>query len=401
MWTWWNLPSTLGEVVVALMNTSACTFESAPVSTIIEKYLIETMLHLVGFQWGEWQMTTGSSNANMIALMISRNLYGEKVKKTGIYNQKKLIVFVNEESHYSFDKAVNILWLGSDNLVKIPVNSNGSMNIQILEEKMKEYSKYDTSFFVAATAGTTVRWAYDNIEDILELKKNYDFWFHVDGAWGWVVFLNDTLKEKYISGIEKVDSFTFDFHKMPGVSLICNLLLINNRNWILEKSCSADNTDYIFKKEKQESDQEDLLDLWVKSLQCGRRVDSLKLFLDWKYFGKKWFSKKIERYHELSKYAEKYIIESEQLEFAYDRNSFNICFVFKGSKWIEQWEQNKLNKNIRDELYKRSLSLVWSATIGWKYFLRLLICNENLWEADLDVFFENVVSVWKDITYSS
>jgi hypothetical protein len=35
------------------MNTSACTFESAPVSTIIEKYLIQTMLELVGFDRGE------------------------------------------------------------------------------------------------------------------------------------------------------------------------------------------------------------------------------------------------------------------------------------------------------------------------------------------------------------
>jgi glutamate/tyrosine decarboxylase-like PLP-dependent enzyme len=360
--------------------------------------LIQTMLELVGFDRGEWQMTTGSSNANMIAMMIARNLYGENVKQKWNYNQKKLIVFVNEESHYSFDKAVNILWIGSDQLVKIPVHTNWEMNVKKLEDKMKEYWEQWASFFVAATAGTTVRWAYDNIENILKLKEKHDFWCHVDGAWGWVVFLSDSLRQKYIKGIEKVDSFTFDFHKMPWVSLICNMLLVNNRKWILQQSCSTSNTDYIFKYDSVEWECQEPLDFWVKSLQCGRRVDSLKLFLDWKYYGKQWFAKKIERYYKLCWYAEKYIENSDELELAYERNSFNICFIFKAPGWIQQ---NKLNKSIRDELYKRSLSLVWSATIGWKYFLRLLICNENLSETDLNDFFENVVSVWKDISVSS
>jgi sulfinoalanine decarboxylase len=31
MWSGANAPSILGEVIVALSNTSACTFESAPV----------------------------------------------------------------------------------------------------------------------------------------------------------------------------------------------------------------------------------------------------------------------------------------------------------------------------------------------------------------------------------
>ena len=69
MWAGANLPSVIGEIIAAISNTSACTYESAPVSTLLEKYLIGKMLEIVGFDRGEGQMTTGSSNGNMIAML--------------------------------------------------------------------------------------------------------------------------------------------------------------------------------------------------------------------------------------------------------------------------------------------------------------------------------------------
>ena len=67
MWSEANLPSVLGEMAAALTNTSACTFETAPVSTLMEQRLIREMLDLIGFPHGAGQMTTGSSNANLVA----------------------------------------------------------------------------------------------------------------------------------------------------------------------------------------------------------------------------------------------------------------------------------------------------------------------------------------------
>jgi hypothetical protein len=73
MWTGANLPAIVGEIIAAISNTSACTYESAPVSTLMEKYMLDQMLDLAGFSEGVGQMTTGSSNANMIAMLAARN----------------------------------------------------------------------------------------------------------------------------------------------------------------------------------------------------------------------------------------------------------------------------------------------------------------------------------------
>ena len=88
MWSGANLPSILGEIVVALSNTSSCTYESAPVATIMERYMIDTMLNLIGFKNGSGQMTTGSSNANMISMMIARNRNNTTTKKV-VYSTKQ------------------------------------------------------------------------------------------------------------------------------------------------------------------------------------------------------------------------------------------------------------------------------------------------------------------------
>lgn len=386
MWTDANMPSIMWDIMVALTNTSSCTFESAPVSTLMEKYMIDEIAKVVGFTSYEGQMTTGSSNSNMIAMLAARNSYSKEAKQQWLFWENNLIAFVNEESHYSLDKAANIIWIGTENLYKISAQKDGSMNLLQLEEKIIEANKIWKVFFVVATAGTTVRGWYDNIAWILKLKEKYDFWLHVDGAWWWPVIFSDTLKAKYMKSIEEVDSFTFDFHKMPWTALMCNMFLINKRKWVLGHTCSAGNTDYIF--------HEDVSDLWVNSLQCWKRVDSLKLFLDWKYYGKEWFWTRIEKYYSLCEYAEKVISENDKLELSFERSSFNICFIYKTDS---REEQNTLNKTIRDRLYKEELSLVWSSTINWKFFLRLLIANQKIIRKDIDQFFDNVIQVWNTL----
>ena len=162
MWAGANLPSIVGEMVTAVSNTSACTYESAPVSTVMEKYMLGQMLDLVGFANGEAQMTTGSSNANMLAMMAARNTCLPDIKTKGVFGQQKMAAFVSADAHYSMEKAANMLGLGTAHLIKIPVNKQGEMDMDILEGELEKTLQHNVvSFFVAGTAGTTVRGAYD------------------------------------------------------------------------------------------------------------------------------------------------------------------------------------------------------------------------------------------------
>ncbi len=381
MWSGANAPSILGEVVAALTNTSACTFESAPVATLMETYMLEQMLNCVGFKQGEGQMTTGSSNANMIAMMVARNQALKDVKKQGLFNQIPLFAFISQDAHYSLDKAANILGIGVEHLIKVPTTKNGEMDISALDKSIHKIQKNGGMvFFVCATLGTTVRGAYDNIEKLIMLKNKHHFWLHGDGAWGGAAVMSPILKAKFLSGIEKLDSFTMDFHKMLGSSLMCNFLLLNHKN-LLSYTCADGDNSYIFRDNK--------VDLGVTSLQCGRRVDSLKWFLDWKFYSKQGFSDKVENYYQLAKFAEGFINSSSELEMMAKRNSFNVCFRFKAQ------ESNIFNKNLRNKLLKDEQSLLAFAYIREKFVFRLLISNININQVNIIALLNRLIKTGK------
>jgi glutamate/tyrosine decarboxylase-like PLP-dependent enzyme len=264
------------------------------------------------------------------------------------------------------------------------------MDIAILAAQLKaKVAKGGSPFFVGATAGTTVRGAYDPIKGLLDLRREYPFWLHVDGAWGGAVVVSETLKERYLAGIEEVDSFTWDFHKMLGTALMCNVFLINNRTHTLGKVCSAGDGSYIF----HEENNNDVLDLGAVSLQCGRRVDSLKWFLDWKYFGRTGFAAHVERCLELCEYAEKVVRQSAELELVLPRSSFNICFRYKTS----EENANRLNLAIRTKLYHDGISLVGYAYHENRLFLRLLLAGHGLTTNDVDRYFSEFIQTGKTL----
>lgn len=385
MWAGANPPSIIGEMVTAVTNTSACTFETAPVSTLMEKYMLGIMLDLVGFPHGVGQMTTGSSNANMIAMLAARNHLAPAGKHQGLFGQQELYGFVSADAHYSMDRAANIIGLGTDHLCKIPVDEHGRMQTAALARRLDEIvEEGGRPFFVTATAGTTVRGAFDQIEPLLRLRDEYGFWLHVDGAWGGASLFSPTLRKKYLPFVEQANSFTVDFHKMLGSALMCNVLLFNNPPSQLREACSAGDESYIFR----DGENGEIRDLGTMSLQCGRRVDSLKWFLDWKFYGQAGLAARIEHYLELCEYAEQVVLASGELELVVPRESFNLCFRFQPPVGMHV---AAFNQALRERMQRTGRGLVGTGIVNGELVLRLLITNIAIEKPQIDTFFKQLL----------
>jgi glutamate/tyrosine decarboxylase-like PLP-dependent enzyme len=381
MWSGGSLPARLGEMITACMNTSMYTYEVAPVATLMERWMIKTLLNILEFQQGEGLMTSGSSNGNQIALLLARNEYNESLKENGLFHTSPLRVYISEDAHYSFDKAMNVLGMGTENLVKISTDKNGKMNLQILIEKIEEDIQNGFHpLVVVATAGTTVRGSYDPIYKLVMIKKKYNIWLHVDGAWGGVVFLEKDLSTKYLQNIKMVDSFTFDAHKMLSVPLMCSFLFINNKPQLLLKTCNVGDSSYIFHE-----DQEDSYDLGPSSLQCGRRVDILKFYLEWQYYGRKGLGERVKNILKLMEYAEKKVDNDSSLKLFAKRESFNLCFYYECINGIDK---NSFMKLLRNNLYHKGYSFINYSIIHGVTCMRLVITNNSLQIKDIDIFFD-------------
>ena len=144
---------------------------------------------------------------------------------------------------------------------------------EALEEaiiQQKELGK--TPFFVNSVGGSTVMGSFDDQHKISEICKRHGLWHHIDGCWGGIMAFSENTKHLY-DGAEKADSVAINAHKALGSPNQCSYLLVNNRpNALIEANCSG--ATYLFQDTPWAK-----YDLADKTLACGRKADSLKLWM--------------------------------------------------------------------------------------------------------------------------
>ncbi len=384
-----NMPSFLGEIFTSLTNGSMYTYESSPVATIMEVELLKKMNEMAGFHHGEGTFTTGGSNANLIAMLCARNKAFPDIKSDGIKDASKMRIFVSDQAHFSIERAANALGLGTNNIVKVSSDEKGAMIPDELEKVMKESRERDEHpFFIVATAGTTFKGGFDPIAQIASIAKKWKVWLHVDGSWGGSVILSE--KHKYLlEGLSEADSFAWNPHKLMNIPLICSTLLIKEKG-TLNDNLSTMDSNYIFHDHEFES-----YDLGQMSLQCGRRVDSLKLWLAWKYFGDSGYEERINTLFEISKYAQKKVEASDKLELMAPVSFLNICFRFLPDADLDI---NEFNLQLRQRLLNNGMSMVNYGFLDDQLTIRLVLANPEVEKNDIDTFFENVMAVANELT---
>jgi sulfinoalanine decarboxylase len=184
-----------------------------------------------------------------------------------------------------------------------------------------------------------------------------------------------------MSGIERTDSLVWNPHKLMNIPLICSALLVKEKG-TLQANITDLNTDYIF------HDMDQVEDLGKKSIQCGRRVDAVKLWFAWKYFGKDGYRKRIDRLMDLAAYAESLVASHPRLELMAPRQSFTVCFRYVPN---EADDLNAFNLQLREKLRRTGKSIVNYGYTDGEMTIRLVTANAELDFPDLDLFFNHLV----------
>jgi glutamate/tyrosine decarboxylase-like PLP-dependent enzyme len=393
LYSGFNLPAFIGELVTVLTNTSMYTYEVAPVATRIESEMIRLMNSYAGYKNGDGIFVTGGSNANFVAMFSARNKKIPNARKQGMKNAPHLVGFISDQAHYSFETAANLLGIGADNIIKVKTDVSGSMNPNQLEKEIiHAIEQGQIPFFVGATCATTMLGAYDPLDQLAEICIKYNIWLHADGSFGGSLILSNKHRH-LLNGIEKTDSFAWNPHKLMNIPLVCSALLVKETG-TLQKNITDINTDYIF------HDIDDIEDLGKKSIQCGRRVDAVKLWFAWKYFGLDGYESRINNLIDLATYAEEKVKSHPRLELMCNRQSFTVCFRVNSTAA----DLNQYNLAVRENLRKSGKSIVNFGYIGQDLAIRLVTSNAEMEPSDIDQFFQNLDSAIAAIdktTYSN
>ena len=363
-------PGIAAELILATVNNNAHVYNVSPALTCVEKHVGIELANLFGLSGPHAGGVTvsGGAAANSTALLVARNVRFPDLKENGVASSgRPLAIFISEAAHYSAMSAAQILGIGSKSVRKITTIKDGSMDPFALEAEIKYAIKSGhVPFFVAGTAGTTVRGAYDPLFAIGEIAHKYGAWFHVDASWGGAAVFSDKLRHK-VSGTKVADSVAFNPHKMLGVPLTCSFLLGRDLRtfWYANRLIAGylfhndmDDTDTIALQEPvsnksnkaealrsnelnslntnwrsspaltQAPSLDSILDLASLTPQCGRRPDALKLYLHWRYYGKSGISRHVESAFEAAQYLARLVSKQASLRLIGDTEvpCSQVCF---------------------------------------------------------------------------
>lgn len=366
-----NEKAVLGDLLAVILNNSMYTYKAAGPQIGVEKVTLREVCNLIGWDnTADGTYAPGGSMTNYMSMVMARDAFDKDIRTKGV--NQKMTVYTSKESHYSIPKNAAFSGIGRDQVRYVPSDEYGKMDPSKLEQLIAEdVKKGFAPIMVNLTAGTTVMGAFDPIREVRQVCDKYNMWLHVDGAYcGSVIF-----SEKYkhlIDGIELVDSFSFNAHKMIGTPLSCSIILAKNKQHLYDSF--SNDASYLY-----QTDHDDF-NLGKTSLQCGRRNDALKFWALWKSVGTNGLEQIVDHQFDLADVARTYIRSNPNYTlYSYDE-SISICFNYKGIP----------ARTICTVLYEHSELLVGYGSFGEDEFIRLVTINAQNEEQDILNFFKTM-----------
>ncbi|XP_023301249.2 cysteine sulfinic acid decarboxylase [Lucilia cuprina] len=394
----------IGQWLTDALNPSVYTYEVAPVFTLMEDEVLSEMRRIVGFPnqgYGDGIFCPGGSIANGYAISCARFHKSPNSKKHGLFGSKRQIIFTSEDSHYSVEKLAMFMGMGSENVCKIKTNKFGKVDIENLEKQIKKcISENCEPMMISATSGTTVLGAFDDLNSVADLCKQYGMWMHVDAAWGGGALMSPKYRH-LLNGIERADSVTWNPHKMLTASQQCSTFLTRHKDILSQ--CHSTNATYLFQKDKFYDTSYDTGD---KHIQCGRRADVFKFWFMWKAKGTKGLEEHVNQLFKMSEFLTNQIRERSGFELVLENpECTNISFWYvppslRGMERNDKFhsELHKVAPKIKEAMIKKgSMMVTYQPLHNLPNFFRIVLQNSCLTESDMIYFLDEIETLGNNL----
>lgn len=353
----------IADFVISALNQSTAVWEMSPAGTVIEKKLIRWLADRAGYPATcAGTAVSGGSAANLTGLLAARARW-RKLPHNGL----RPVVFCSSDAHYSIKRAASIAGIPNEDVVAIPTDERHRMDVGALERALASLAPEGRGpLAIVATAGTTATAAFDDLRALARLRDEYETWLHVDAAHGASVLLSERLKQ-LVDGIDEVDSFAWDPHKMLWMPLSLGVILVRNGGW-LRGAFEAD-APYLFRPDAASKN------LGEMTIQCSRRADAMKMWLTLRAIGTAPFAAALERVASVARYLHELVEASDDFT-AMHEPEFNIyCFRYTGGPEIDEETRDRLNDAIRDRMMRDGDAWITTTTLKGRRCLRVTVIN--------------------------
>jgi glutamate/tyrosine decarboxylase-like PLP-dependent enzyme len=190
--------------------------------------LLRDMFGLPDYFFGGF--TSGATMCNFTGIAVGRQWLGEKlgvdIAQEGLMGLKNIKVF-SAVPHSCIHKDLAMLGIGRSSLVKIAaLPKREAMDIKDLERHLM--AQNGQPCIVTTSGGTVNTVDFDDMKAIADLKKRFEFWWHIDAAFGGFAACSPKFSG-LLEGWHAADSISIDLHKWMNVPYGSAISFVQNK----------------------------------------------------------------------------------------------------------------------------------------------------------------------------
>jgi L-2,4-diaminobutyrate decarboxylase len=267
-------------------NQVMAVYEMGPWATAVERALIQRWGEAIGYPSSTFAglITSGGSLANLTALLTARNIALEGCFETGIRNGHRPALVVQADAHYCIARSAGILGLGTDSIIKAPLDDQRRMDPELLDRILRQLHEEGRKVIaVVACAGATPTGAFDPLEKIADICEQRSVWMHVDAAHGGGTAFSERYRH-LLRGAGRADSVICDAHKMLFTPALCAFVFYKNREHRFD--AFRQTAPYLFDPSNPGAAE---YDCGLMTIECTKRAAAYGLWGLWSLCGSSLF----------------------------------------------------------------------------------------------------------------
>ena len=386
----------LGDMLASAINPNVGAGVLSPVATEIELQTIKWMAEFIGYPTDcGGVMVSGGNMANLLGFLTARKAKANwDIRQDGLQG-RQLLVYASEENHTWIHKAVDLFGLGLKSIRWIKPLTTREMNMIALENKIaNDLKEGHQPFCVVGNAGTVSLGVVDPLDEIADLCRKYELWFHVDGAYGAPAAGLSSASAK-IKALSRADSLAIDPHKWFYAPIEAGCTLVRDKQRMID-AFSFRPPYYNFKGEGEE-----VVNFYEYGMQNTRGFRALKVWLAFKQIGREGFQKLIQQDIDLAELLFEQVAATPELEaFMHHLSITTFRYVpgdIRADDPSQQEYLNEMNQKILDRIQKEGEAFVSNAVIDGKFLLRACIVNFRTREEHVKLLPGIIARVGKEV----
>lgn len=318
--------------------------------------------------------SSGGSTANLIGLGAARQSafarLGMNPADDGV--QRVCKIYATDQSHFTIHRSAAVLGMGRNSVVHIPVDSQLRLCPNALREQLEKDKAIDAvPVAIVASAGSTNTGAMDSLQAIGEIAREYDIWFHIDGAYGLPGTLDPQVHHLY-KGVELADSITVDAHKWLGAPVGIGVTFVKDVVALQESFNQGNVADYIRTTIVDSEHADNSMDsLGIPYHDMGVELSApTRGTIVWaliREIGVEGMRARICRHNEMARRVAEQAKQHKNLELALEPTLSICCFRYVNESAIDL---NGLNKKIHRQLMKNGTNIPSTTMVGDKFVIR-------------------------------